>query len=47
VAFQVDDGSFTIIHLTWTTHQEPDPWPATQRLGGYIALETLINEHSH
>jgi len=47
VIFQVDDGTFAIVHLTWTTRHEPDPWPATQRPGGYIALELLINDHSH
>jgi hypothetical protein len=47
VVFKVDDGSFAVVHLTWTTHQEPDPWPATHRLSGYIALETVINDHSH
>jgi hypothetical protein len=47
VAFSIDDGSFAIVHLTWTTHQEPGPWPTTQRLSGYTALETAINDHNH
>ena len=47
VVFHADHGTFAIIHLTWAAHQEPDPRPATQRLAGYIALETLINDHSH
>ena len=25
------DASKQLGHLAWTTHQEPDPWPATQR----------------
>ncbi len=47
VAFRLDDGTFAITHLTWTSRREPLPWPATQRAGGYIALETLINDHQH
>jgi hypothetical protein len=46
-AFRLDDGSFAIINLTWTSQGEPPPWPATQHAGGYIALETLINDHQH
>jgi hypothetical protein len=47
VAFRVDDGTFAVVHLTWTRHQEPAPWPSTQRLSGYIALETVIDAHQH
>lgn len=48
VAFRLDDGSFAIIHLTWTSRGEEPPWPATQRAGGgYIILEMLINDHQH
>jgi hypothetical protein len=25
VVFRVDDGTFAVVHLTWTTRQEPDP----------------------
>jgi len=39
VIFRVDDGTFALVHLTWAQHPEPDPWPETQRLGGFIALE--------
>lgn len=47
VAFQVDDGTFAIVHLTWGRHPEPAPWPSTQRLGGYVALETVVDAHQH
>jgi hypothetical protein len=47
VAVRLDDGTFAIIHLTWTSRQERHPWPATQQAGGYIALETLIDNHQH
>jgi hypothetical protein len=36
VVFRVDDGTFAVVHFTWTTRQEPDPWPATQRISSYI-----------
>jgi hypothetical protein len=47
VIFRVDDGSFALVHLTWAQHPEPDPWPDTQRLGGFIALESAIDNHQH
>jgi hypothetical protein len=47
VMFSVDDGTFAQVHLTWAQHPEPEPWPATQRLGGYLALETAIDNHQH
>lgn len=45
--FSVDDGTFALVHLTWAQHPEPKPWPATQRLGGFLALETAIDNHHH
>jgi len=47
VIFTVDDGAFALVHLTWAQHPEPDPWPETQRLGGFIALESAIDNHQH
>lgn len=47
VAFQVDDGTPAIVHLTWARRPEPAPWPSTQRLGGHIALETVVDGHQH
>jgi hypothetical protein len=47
VIFKVDDGTFALVHLTWAQHPEPDPWPETQRLGGFIALESAIDSHQH
>ena len=29
VAFRVDDGTYAIAHLTWTSRQEPAPYPGT------------------
>jgi hypothetical protein len=47
VIFSLDDGTFAQVHLTWARHPEPGPWPATQRLGGFLALETAIDNHQH
>jgi hypothetical protein len=47
VIFRVDDGTFAKVHLTWARHPEPEPWPAAQRLGGFLALETAIDNHQH
>jgi 8-oxo-dGTP pyrophosphatase MutT (NUDIX family) len=47
VIFSVDDGTFALVHLTWAQHPEPPPWPATTRLGGLIALDTVIDNHQH
>jgi hypothetical protein len=47
VIFSVDDGAFAQVHLTWAQHPEPEPWPATQRLAGYLALEAAIGNHQH
>jgi hypothetical protein len=47
VIFNVDDGAFALVHLTWARHPEQPPWPATTCLGGFIALETAIDNHKH
>jgi hypothetical protein len=47
VAFHVDDDTFAIVHLTWTKHAEPAPWPSRPALGGYMALETVVDSHQH
>ena len=47
VIFSLDDGTFAQVHLTWAHHTEPGPWPATQRFGGFLALETAIDNHQH
>jgi hypothetical protein len=47
VAFRVDDGTFAIVHLTYTRRRRQDaadPW--TQRLGSYIELVTAIEAHA-
>ncbi len=47
VIFTVGDGTFAQVHLTWSRRPEQEPWPATQRLGGFLALETVIDNHQH
>ena len=47
VVFQVSDGSFAIVHLTWTGKPDVQPWPRTTRLGGFIAVEMAMDQHEH
>ncbi|HTW10131.1 MAG TPA: hypothetical protein VME46_21695 [Acidimicrobiales bacterium] len=47
VIFRADDDSFAIVNLTWSGQTEPEPWPATQRLGGFLAVESAADAHSH
>jgi len=47
VVFRASDGTFAIVHLTWTRKPETPPWPGTTRLGGLIAVETTMDQHEH
>jgi hypothetical protein len=47
VSLSVDDGTFAQVHPTWAQHPEPDPWPATHHLRGFLAMETAIDNHHH
>jgi hypothetical protein len=47
VAFRVGDGTYAIVHLTWTSRQEPALYPSTQGLGGYRTLQTAIEAQQH
>jgi hypothetical protein len=47
VIFRVDDGTFALVHLTWAHHPEPQPWPAIQRLDGFLARQAAIDNHQH
>lgn len=47
VAFQLDDETRAIVHLTWSGRTEPDPWPTTERLGGFLAIEMAMDQHEH
>jgi hypothetical protein len=47
VLFQVDDDTWAIVHLTWSGHAEPTPWPSTVRLGGFVAVDLAVTQHKH
>ena len=47
VVFRGADDTFAIVHLTWTARPETPPWPRTTRLGGFIAVETAMDQHEH
>jgi hypothetical protein len=43
----LDDDTFAIVHLTWSGRPEAPPWPATQVLPTFMALELVVESHSH
>ena len=47
VLFRVDDGTWAIVHLTWSSHTEPPPWPSTIRLGSFNAVDLAVAKHYH
>ncbi|WP_460627718.1 hypothetical protein [Intrasporangium mesophilum] len=47
VVYRASDGTFAIVHLSWTRKSETPPWPRTTRLGGFIAVENAMDQHEH
>jgi hypothetical protein len=47
VVFQLDDGTFTIVHLTWTGRREASPWPTATRFQTTQALLAATGDHQH
>lgn len=47
VVFSASDGTFAIVDLTWSGRPETPPRPRTQRLGGYVAVELVMDQHAH
>jgi hypothetical protein len=47
VVFRASDDTFAIVHLTWAKKPETPPWPLTTRLGGFVAVETAMDQHEH
>lgn len=47
VVLRASDGTFAMIHLSWTRKPETPPWPRTTRLGGVIAVEAAMDQHEH
>lgn len=46
VCASVAEGSFAIVHLTWSGHPEAPPWPQTTMTGGYVANEWAQTVHA-
>ena len=40
------DDSYTVIHLTWQANELP-PWPTCTRIGSFIGLELVMDQHEH
>jgi hypothetical protein len=47
VVYRGSNGTFAIVHLSWTTRRETPPWPRTTRLGSFIAIESAMDQHQH
>jgi hypothetical protein len=45
--FRVDDGTWAIVHLTWSRRPEAPPWPRTERIVSFPGLETAMSSHAH
>jgi len=44
--FRCEDETFAVVHLSYVRPDRP-PWPRTTRLGGFIALELVMDQHEH
>jgi hypothetical protein len=47
VAFQMEDGTFAIVHLTWTGRLEAAPWPTARQFRTTRALLAAAGDHRH
>jgi hypothetical protein len=47
VVFHASDDTFAIVHLTWARKPEAPPLPRTARLGGFLAVESAMDQHEH
>lgn len=49
VIFEVSDGSWALVHLTWArTRPEPAPWPSTERQPTLAMLRVdVMDDHEH
>jgi hypothetical protein len=47
VVYRASDGTFAVVHLSWSRKPETPPWPRTTRLGGFIAVESSMDQHEH
>ena len=46
VLFRLDDESWAIVHLTWTSAREPAPWPNSTQCDSCMAVEMEVDAHS-
>lgn len=47
VLFELDDGTFAMVHLTWRGRQEPSRWPTTRRMESVQELRQVASDHHH
>jgi len=46
VLVTVGDGSFAMVHLTWSGHPETPPYPRSSFTGGFVATEVAQTAHA-
>jgi hypothetical protein len=42
-----ENGTFALVHLTWSGHPDVPPWPHTTVLPTFLALELAVSSHAH
>jgi hypothetical protein len=45
--FQLGDGTWALVHLTWSGRQETTPFPLTYRVKSEAELRDLMAERAH
>ncbi len=44
--FRCGDESLAVVHLTWQAEERP-PWPMFERVGSFVGLELVMDQHEH
>jgi hypothetical protein len=42
-----DNGTFALVHLTWSGRPGVPPWPHTTVLPTFVALDLVVSSHAH
>ncbi len=45
VAFDLRDGTYAIVHLTWSRQPESPPWPRFTQVASEVDLRAAMSEH--
>jgi hypothetical protein len=45
--FQLEDGTWALVHLTWAGREEAEPFPWTSKVDTEADLEQLVADRTH